>query len=145
VEASLQHEAKATAKCVLTLVVLHKQRRRCVYGDIHVVQTGPVVRDSPNLHRDLVLSGMEGDRWQVTITRWRGAGGARKSLTKNQSGYNGFRDLPVASRGRGLRPASLSELHHSVDSAPCNLVRLSMESWWRRRFNTKRRRLRNAY
>jgi hypothetical protein len=35
--------------------------------------------------------------------------------------------------------------HHSVDNEPGNLVSRSMESWWRRRFNTKPRRLRTAY
>src|SRR5271165_5755586 len=44
-----------------------------------------------------------------------------------------------------MRPSSLLRLHHSVDSEPGNLVCAEMESWWRRRFNTKRRRLRTAY
>jgi hypothetical protein len=41
-----------------------------------------------------------------------------------------------------VRPSSLFTLHHSVDIEPGNLVWRSMESWWRRRFNTKPRRLR---
>jgi hypothetical protein len=65
VEASLQHEAKATAHGVRPFVVLLKQRRQLVRGDIHSVQIGPVVRDSPTLQRLLVLSRMKGDRWQV--------------------------------------------------------------------------------
>src|SRR5437879_734995 len=35
--------------------------------------------------------------------------------------------------------------HHSVDSDPRSVGCGSMESWWRRRFNTKRRRLLTAY
>jgi hypothetical protein len=65
VEASLQHEAMATAHGVRTFFVLLKQRRQFVKSDIHSVQIGPVVGDSPTLQRLLVLSRMEGDRWQV--------------------------------------------------------------------------------
>src|SRR5438552_13444316 len=38
-----------------------------------------------------------------------------------------------------------SLLHHSVDSDPREVGCGSMESWWRRRFNPKRRRPRTAY
>jgi hypothetical protein len=48
-------------------------------------------------------------------------------------------DVPAVYCGRGLRLASLFRLHHSVDSEPRKLVCHAMESWWRRRFNTKRR------
>src|SRR5579862_5016147 len=86
VETSLQQEAKATANGRRELVVLLKQRRTFVCCDIHSEQTGPVLRDSPNLQRRQVLSRTEGDRWQVRRTWWwQSAGGARKSLTKNQS------------------------------------------------------------
>jgi hypothetical protein len=46
---------------------------------------------------------------------------------------------------RRMYPSSLLTLYHSVDSEPGYLVWRSMESWWRRRFNTKPRRLRTAY
>jgi hypothetical protein len=88
VEASLQQEAKATASGFLTFVGMHKQRRRVSGSDIHSLQAGPVVRDSPLLQRHSVLSRMEGDRWQIRKIWWCLAGEARKSLTKNQSGYN---------------------------------------------------------
>jgi hypothetical protein len=47
---------------------------------------------------------------------------------------------PVSQCSLGLNIGA----HHSVDSEPGILVCRSMESWWRRRFNTKRRRLRTA-
>jgi hypothetical protein len=65
VEASLQHEAKATAHGVRTLFVQLKHRHRFVRSDIHSTQAGPVVRDSPTLRRLKVLSRTEGERWQV--------------------------------------------------------------------------------
>jgi hypothetical protein len=66
VEASLQHEAKALAHSVRRHFVLLKHRQRIVFCDIHGMQTGPVVRDSPQLQRLQVLSRIEGERWQLT-------------------------------------------------------------------------------
>jgi len=86
VEASLQHEAKATAHSVRLVFVLLKQRRLLVRRDIHRMHTGPVARDSPTVQRFLMLSRMEGERWQVARIWWRAVGGVRKDLTKNQSG-----------------------------------------------------------
>jgi hypothetical protein len=54
VEASLQHEAKATAKCVPTLVVLHKQRRHEARhltpppGDVDFTVGVPLVMPGPD-------------------------------------------------------------------------------------------------
>jgi hypothetical protein len=86
VEASLHHEAKANANSLRSFFVMLKHRPRSAGSDIHSMQLGPVVRDSPTLQRLQVLSRIKGERWQVTRIWWRVVGEAqRKSLTKNQS------------------------------------------------------------
>src|SRR5947207_3166889 len=82
---------------------------------------------------------LDGEKRRASLPKVREKWGTRPNHNRH---YLHIRYLPCTA---DVQYACHIGAHHSVDSDPRSVGCGSMESWWRRRFNTKRRRLLTAY